>query len=61
MRDGLPIGVMTLVNRTWGHSPIAQIALLRTFAEQAVIVITSAKNPRELQERTAALAARNSE
>ena len=35
--------------------------LLRTFAEQAVIAISSAETYRELQERTAALAARNSE
>ena len=35
--------------------------LLQTFAEQAVIAISSAETYRELQERTAALAARNSE
>ena len=35
--------------------------LLRTFAEQAVIAITSAETYRALQERTAALAERNSE
>ena len=35
--------------------------LLRTFAEQAVIAIGSAETYSELQKRTAALAARNSE
>ena len=35
--------------------------LLRTFAEQAVIAVTGADTYRELQERTAALAQRNSE
>ena len=38
-----------------------QVALLQTFAEQAVIAIGSAETYRELQERTAALAERNSE
>jgi two-component system NtrC family sensor kinase len=60
MREGSPIGVVTLVNRT-GPFTDSQIALLQTFAEQAVIAITSAETYRELQERTAALAARNSE
>ena len=39
----------------------SQVELLQTFAEQAVIAISSAETYRELQERTAALAARNSE
>ena len=60
MREGSPIGVVTLVNRT-GPFTDSQIALLQTFAEQAVIAITSAETYRELQERTAALAERNSE
>ena len=38
-----------------------QIELLKTFAEQAVIAIGSAETYRALQERTAALAQRNSE
>ena len=37
------------------------VDLLQTFAEQAVIAISSAETYRELQERTAALAQRNSE
>ena len=39
----------------------SQIELLKTFAEQAVIAIGSAETYRALQERTAALAQRNSE
>ena len=39
----------------------ARSTLLQTFAEQAVIAISSAETYRALQERTAALAARNSE
>ena len=39
----------------------SQVELLQTFAEQAVIAIGSAETYRELQARTAALAARNSE
>ena len=44
-----------------GISPPRQVELLQTFAEQAVIAISSAETYRELQARTAALAARNSE
>ena len=39
----------------------SQVELLQTFAEQAVIAISSAETYRELQARTAALARRNSE
>ena len=63
LRDGEPIGVIGLNGnpRRGGISAQTQIALLQTFAEQAVIAITSAETYRELQERTAALAERNSE
>ena len=60
MRDGAAIGALTMGNRTGPFSD-SQIELLQTFAEQAVIAIGSAETYRELQERTAALAARNSE
>ncbi len=60
MQEGSPIGVITLVNST-GPFTDSQIALLRTFSEQAVIAIGSAETYRELQARTAALAQRNSE
>ena len=46
--------------RTGGFSD-SQVELLKTFAEQAVIAISSAETYRELQARTAALAQRNSE
>ncbi len=61
LRVDTPIGALTLVRRTPGEFSTTQIELLRTFAEQAVIAITSAETYRALQERTAALAARNSE
>src|SRR6202030_3280807 len=44
-----------------GDFTTAQVELLRTFAEQAVIAIASAETYRALQERTEALAERNSE
>src|SRR6202030_2400895 len=44
-----------------GDFTTAQVELLRTFAEQAVIAISSAETYRALQERTATLAERNSE
>ncbi len=61
LRDGVPIGAITIGRFTLGAYSDAQMALLKTFAEQAVIAIGSAETYRALQERTAALAARNSE
>ena len=60
MREGSAIGVITLVSRANAFTD-SQIELLQTFAEQAVIAITSAETYRALQERTATLATRNSE
>jgi GAF domain-containing protein len=54
MREGSAIGVITLVNRT-GPFTDSQIALLKTFAEQAVIAISSAETYRALQGRTSDL------
>ena len=52
MRDGLAIGVIGMNgDRTGGFSE-SQIELLKTFAEQAVIAITSAETYRALQTRT---------
>ena len=61
LRDGVPLGAFTSAVRRSGPFSNSQIELLETFAEQAVIAITSAETYRELQERTAALAQRNSE
>ena len=54
-------GRSPLGSRERGGFSDSQIELLKTFAEQAVIAITSAETYRALQERTAALATRNSE
>ena len=61
LRDGAPIGAIALNRPAPGGFSDSQIELLKTFAEQAVIAIGSAETYRELQERTAALAQRNSE
>ncbi len=61
LRDGVPLGAITIGRPAIGPFSDSQIALLQTFAEQAVIAITSAETYRELQARTAALAQRNSE
>ena len=61
MRGDTVLGALALGSRERGGFSDSQVALLQTFAEQAVIAITSAETYRALQERTAALAARNSE
>ena len=61
LRDGAPIGVISLTLTEFGGFSDSQVELLKTFAEQAVIAIGSAETYRELQARTAALAQRNSE
>ena len=55
MRDGVAIGALGLGNRERGGFSDSQIELLKTFAEQAVIAITSAETYRALQTRTADL------
>src|SRR3954464_4847810 len=52
VRGGLPIGAVALGSRERGGFTDTQIELLKTFAEQAVIAITSAETYRELQQRT---------
>jgi GAF domain-containing protein len=61
LRDGAALGAITINAVTPGGFSDSQVALLQTFAEQAVIAITSAETYRALQERTAALALRNTE
>ncbi len=61
MRDGRAIGALTAASMRVDGISGTQIELLKTFAEQAAIAIGSAETYRALQERTAALAERNSE
>jgi len=55
MRGGLPIGALSMGSREMGGFSDTQVELLKTFAEQAVIAITSAETYRALQVRTADL------
>jgi two-component system, NtrC family, sensor kinase len=55
LRDGAAIGAMSLASLETGGFSDSQLALLQTFAEQAVIAITSAETYRELQARTCEL------
>jgi GAF domain-containing protein/signal transduction histidine kinase len=52
IRNGLAIGVISISARGLGGFSDHQIELLKTFAEQAVIAITSAETYRALQTRT---------
>src|SRR5215472_6244550 len=52
LRDGTAIGAVVLTSTEIGGFTDSQVALLQTFAEQAVIAITSAETYRELQART---------
>src|SRR6516164_4612550 len=52
LRDGAAIGAVGLASGELGGFSDSQVALLQTFAEQAVIAITSAETYRELQART---------
>ncbi|MCX7382211.1 MAG: GAF domain-containing protein [Alphaproteobacteria bacterium] len=60
-RDGAVIGTISMNTKADTGFSDTQIALLQTFAEQAVIAIRSAETFRALEARTAELAARNSE
>jgi signal transduction histidine kinase len=59
LRDGKAIGAIGLARSVRGDYSAAQMELLKTFAEQAVIAITGAETWRALQARTAELADRN--
>jgi two-component system, NtrC family, sensor kinase len=52
LRDGAAIGAIAMASEEIGGFTDSQVALLQTFAEQAVIAITSAETYRQLQQRT---------
>jgi two-component system, NtrC family, sensor kinase len=51
LRDGAAIGAIAMASGEVGGFTDSQVALLQTFAEQAVIAITSAETYQELQRR----------
>jgi GAF domain-containing protein len=51
MRDGLPIGAITVNRSQAGPFPDRQIALLQTFADQAVIAVQNVRLFQELETR----------
>ena len=55
MREGTPIGAIAIGKQEPGPFPPQQVALMQTFADQAVIALENVRLFRELQARTAAL------
>src|SRR5262249_43405683 len=51
LRDGNPIGAVVVTRATPGAFPDNQVALLRTFADQAVIAIENVRLFKELETR----------
>jgi signal transduction histidine kinase/CheY-like chemotaxis protein len=59
IRDGKPIGALTVPRTEPGVLPEKQMALLRTFADQAVIAIENARLFKEIQAKSEELEAAN--
>ena len=55
LKDGRPIGTITVGQAKTGRFPDRQIALLRTFADQAVIAIENTRLFEEVQQKNRAL------
>jgi GAF domain-containing protein/CheY-like chemotaxis protein/anti-sigma regulatory factor (Ser/Thr protein kinase) len=55
LRDGQPIGALTVARQAPGPFSHMQVALLQTFADQAVIAVENARLLSELQEKNDAL------
>src|SRR5262249_32222353 len=55
LRDGTTVGAITVARRAPGRFPERQVALLQTFADQAVIAIENVRLFTELQEKNHAL------
>jgi two-component system NtrC family sensor kinase len=55
LRDGRPIGAISVSRAEAGAFPAGQIELLKTFADQAVIAIENVRLFTELQEKNRAL------
>jgi len=53
LREGTPIGVINVMRATPGPLTVKRVALLRTFADQAVIAIENVRLFKELQARNA--------
>jgi GAF domain-containing protein/CheY-like chemotaxis protein len=55
LREGTPIGTITVARRTAGRFPDHQVGLLRAFADQAVIAVENVRLFRELEARNGEL------